>query len=260
MPFTISHAAAAYPFRRTRLVLSAVIVGCMAPDFEYFLHAGMYGRESHNLRGAFTFALPISLIVLVVFHSLLKKPLSALLPRAIQERIVFREFRFWPLSRLLLIAASILVGIATHLLWDSFTHDHQWAVEHIAWLRTEVTMFHRVVGYYKFLQLASTLFGLWLLYWWLKKWYRTQPRQSQPVFPMTAFGKMGAIATMTVTAGVIAFWRAMILAAPRPILSGRFLTNSIVAFISVFCVELVLFGIVVRILMKDNAEVSEVRS
>lgn len=254
MPFTISHAAAAYPFRRTKLVLSAVIVGCMAPDFEYFLHAGMYGRESHNLRGAFTFALPISLIVLVVFHSLLKRPLSALLPRGVQERMVFHEFRFWPLSRLLLIAASILVGVGTHLLWDSFTHDHQWAVEHIAWLRNEVTMFHRVIGYHKFFQLASTLFGLWVLYWWVKKWYRTQPRQSAPVFPMSASGKIGAIAMMTVIAGVLAFWRAQILAAPRPILSGRFLTNSIVAFISVFCVELLLFGIGVRVLMKDASE------
>jgi hypothetical protein len=40
MPFTLSHAAAALLFRRTRLVLSAVVVGCCAPDFVYFLEFG----------------------------------------------------------------------------------------------------------------------------------------------------------------------------------------------------------------------------
>ena len=37
MPFTLSHAAAALPFRRTRLIKSALVIGCFAPDFEYFI-------------------------------------------------------------------------------------------------------------------------------------------------------------------------------------------------------------------------------
>ena len=135
MPFTISHAAAAIPFRRTKLVLSALVIGCMAPDFEYFLHAGMYGRESHNVRGALEFALPATLILLVVFHALLKRPIVALLPRVIQERVVLQQFKFRPFSRFLLILASALIGIATHLLWDSFTHADGWAVRHFVWLR-----------------------------------------------------------------------------------------------------------------------------
>src|SRR5690242_6024991 len=99
MPFTISHAAAASPFRRTRLVLSALIVGTMAPDFEYFMHGRIIGRLSHNLQGAFEFCLPASLIVLAVFHWILKRPVVALLPNSVQRCIVFRDFDFWPLSR-----------------------------------------------------------------------------------------------------------------------------------------------------------------
>ena len=133
MPFTISHAAAAIPFRRTRLVLSALIVGTMAPDFEYFMHGRIIGRLSHNLQGAFEFCLPASLIVLAVFHWILKRPVVALLPNSVQRRIVFRDFDFWPLSRFLLICASILIGIATHLVWDNFTHSGRWAVEQIVW-------------------------------------------------------------------------------------------------------------------------------
>ena len=39
MPFTLSHAAAALPFRRTRLVMSALVFGCFAPDLEYSVAA-----------------------------------------------------------------------------------------------------------------------------------------------------------------------------------------------------------------------------
>src|SRR4051812_20670876 len=112
MPFTFSHAAAAYPFRRTRLVLSAVIIGSMAPDFEYFLHGRMTSRWSHNLHGAFEFSLPASLVVLAIFHWILKRPVLTLFPRALQERVVLEPFPFWPLSRFLMIAFSTLVGIA----------------------------------------------------------------------------------------------------------------------------------------------------
>src|SRR5579871_128427 len=36
VPFTVSHAAAALPFRRARLVTSALVVGTMAPDSSTF--------------------------------------------------------------------------------------------------------------------------------------------------------------------------------------------------------------------------------
>ncbi len=36
MPWTVSHPAAAAPFARWGLVLSALVVGSMAPDFVYF--------------------------------------------------------------------------------------------------------------------------------------------------------------------------------------------------------------------------------
>jgi Domain of unknown function (DUF4184) len=50
MPFTASHAAA-LPLRRARLATSALVVGTMAPDFEWdsFTHAGTYPYAHRSL-------------------------------------------------------------------------------------------------------------------------------------------------------------------------------------------------------------------
>lgn len=255
MPFTISHAAAAIPFRRTRLVFSALIVGSMAPDFEYFLHAGMYGREAHNLQGAFAFALPATLIVLVVFHTLLKRPIVALLPRTVQERIVLEEFSFWPVKRLLLVAVSGLVGIALHLLWDSFTHEDGIVVEHFAWFHEKTVVLGRVMSNYKVAQNASTLLGLALLALWFLHWYRTQPRHALPVATFSPPTKVVSILGMISVAALLADVRAHQLAGPATF-GGSFIGNIVVAFVSIFCLELLLFAIAMRSRIDKGGQVA----
>ena len=86
MPFTLSHAAAALPFRKTRLEMSALVTGCFAPDFSYFMFVIPHGLIGHTLSGTFVFDLPLSLIVLWLFHAYMKQPLSMLLPTGIRRR------------------------------------------------------------------------------------------------------------------------------------------------------------------------------
>jgi hypothetical protein len=245
MPFTISHAAAAIPFRRTRLVLSALIVGCMAPDFEYFLHGRISSRWSHNLHGAFEFALPASLLVLAVFHWIVKRPVSALLPRSVQRRVVFEEFKFWPLSRLPMIVLSILIGIGTHLLWDNFTHNGRWVVEHIAWFHRTTTVLGRSMQYYKLAQHVSTVVGLVLLCLWFLDWYRRQPEHDLPVYSLSAAAKFIIVTVMLAVAGLLGLARALTLPTPRP-LSAVFVGNAVVAFVSITLLELLIFSLAIR--------------
>ena len=94
MPFTLSHAAAALPFRRTRLIMSAVVVGCLAPDFEYFIPFAHHGGYGHTLAGAFEFDLPLGLAVLWLFHRYAKEPLAACLPEGARERIASQPLRY----------------------------------------------------------------------------------------------------------------------------------------------------------------------
>lgn len=124
VPFTLAHSAAALPLRRLRLVLSALVIGTLAPDFEYFLHFSPSGRFGHTLLGSLVLTLPLALLVLWIFHAIVKIPVIHLLPNAIQRRLhdhVY-EFRFRGVSRSLLIVVSVLLGIATHLVWDAFTY------------------------------------------------------------------------------------------------------------------------------------------
>lgn len=245
MPFTISHAAAAIPFRRTRLLLSALIVGTMAPDFEYFIHGRLIGRLSHNLQGAFEFCLPVSLIVLAVFHWILKRPVVALLPRSVQQRIVFHEFHFWPLSRLFLIVLSILIGIATHLAWDNFTHSGRWAVEHITWFQQTTTLFGYSLVNYKVAQDVSTLLGLALLTAWFAHWYRTQPLHDLPIYSLSSRAKFLIVTVIVAVATALGLVRALILLGSKPI-SAVFIGNLVVATVSTALLELLIFSLVIR--------------
>jgi len=176
VPFTPAHAAAALPFRHTRLIPSALIIGTMAPDFEYFLRLAPSSGYGHTLIGAITLTLPLGLLVLWLFQISVKPLAISLMPRDLQLRLLgsLARFSFLGTSRLPLILASLLVGIATHLAWDNFTHPHTWLNRHWAFLQDLSTL--PIVGpvpHYKILQHLSTLLGLGLLCAWFANWYRT---------------------------------------------------------------------------------------
>jgi hypothetical protein len=183
VPFTLAHAAAAYPLRRTRLVLSALVFGTFAPDLEFFFRFAPKGPFGHTTRGLFLFCLPAAFGVFWIFHDLVKEPLAALMPRALRVRITPGVY---PMSlrrplQLLLVLVSILIGAISHILWDSFTHARYWPGRHVPLLR-EAFLLPLVgeVHTYKLLQYASTIFGLVVLLLWLRHWVRTAPVQWHP--------------------------------------------------------------------------------
>ena len=188
MPFTLSHAAAAWPFRKTRLEMPALVIGCFAPDFAYFLFIP-YGLFAHSLQGMFLIDLPVSLAVLWLFYACVRQPLSMLLPNGIRMRLkqVKDDYSFRPLARLVLIVVSILIGTATHILWDSFTHTFYWPYRHWSFLSEVVHVsFAGNMQMYKVLQYASTLFGLVFMAIWIWCWYRaTKPIESPVAKPYT---------------------------------------------------------------------------
>ena len=142
MPFTLSHAAVAAPLARRGLLLSALVAGSMAPDFEFFLRLSLLSRWGHTPSGIFLFSLPAGLAALWLFHAVLKAPLLALLPPALQAALApaAARFRFGPTRRFARILLSLLVGSLTHALFDSITHESAPAVQLIPWLRTTVAV------------------------------------------------------------------------------------------------------------------------
>lgn len=176
VPFTLAHGAAALPFRRSRLIISGVVVGTFAPDFEYFLRLNPGGTYGHKPAGMFLFTLPAGLVFLWLFHRFVKVSAVALLPDGWQRRLIpyLHEFRFGGAARFALIAVSVFVGALTHVAWDQFTHKHTRLYRHWAILRQAVRL--PVLGLYPLtsvLQHGSTLIGLAILAIWLAHWYRT---------------------------------------------------------------------------------------
>jgi hypothetical protein len=179
MPFTIAHPAVVVPIFKTypkSLVLSALVIGSMSPDFEYFLRLKLETRWSHTPLGVFTFCLPVSLIVLWIYHTLQKDALVLLLPDIIQNRLFpfCGRFDFGGIKQFFIICFSIIIGASTHLIWDGFTHSNGFLVEWCDFLRlTVVSTENFQLKLYQLFQDVSTLCGLSFLGLWC--WKTTTP-------------------------------------------------------------------------------------
>lgn len=196
--------------RRSQLVLSAVVVGSMAPDFEYFLRLSPGGGWGHTIAGALCLSLPLGLAVLWLFHRFARLPIVALLPKNLECRLgpYLQPFRFR--GRFVLIIVSLLAGIATHLLWDSFTHSHMWLYRHWAFLHGYVPVPpFGSVRTYKFLQYISSIAGLLCLAIWFMHSYRDTPPGPQPLrATFTSSQKVLIVAVMLALSAAGGFLRA----------------------------------------------------
>jgi len=251
MPFTPAHVAAAFPFRRSRLIWSALIVGTIAPDLEYFIRLSPGGGYSHTLAGSFVLTLPLAILTLWLFHAFVKAAFVELLPHGFRCRLVnvVGEFRFGGAARFAVIVASLMIGILTHLVWDSFTHSNTWLCRTWPPLRHPVGVwFIGAMPVYKLLQYASTIVGLTVLLIWIAAWYRNtevcNPRQGDPqnAWPLRKIMTLVAIAAIALLGAI---FRA--LAAPgvrsNHIVSGRFAGPLVVTMIALIWWQLVLLGI-----------------
>ncbi len=185
MPFTFSHPAAVIPLAKNRgLVLSALVIGSMAPDVESFLHLSTDVAFAHSPRGLFLFCIPAGAAIFLLFHLLLRRPLLSLLPVAHQRRL--HRVETPPLdtiSRWGIILLSIWIGAVTHVLWDAATHEYGWFVQRWPALQAPVVAVqdHRI-RLYTLLQHGGTLAGGIFLIHWYRRWYRrTHPSPSPPV-------------------------------------------------------------------------------
>src|SRR5262249_173830 len=172
MPFTPAHAAAAWPLHKAlpRLPLSALIIGALSPDFEFFLPLAPITRWAHKPAGLLLFGLPVSIAVWFVFKQIVRPALVDLLPSGL-GRALRPPSASWAGALL-----AVALGALTHVAWDGFTHEHDWAV--VAWplLRAEVapTVMPRL-RLYNVLQQLSTLGGLTAIVIWATSWGRSQP-------------------------------------------------------------------------------------
>lgn len=264
MPFTLSHAAAALPFRKLKPVWPALVIGTLAPDFEYFLRLSDEDRMGHHFPGVLIFSLPLAFLVFWLFVSFVRQPIVELLPLGVQQRLpspVRRQST--PGWRGFAMAFGwIVCGIATHLAWDWCTHPHTWIWDNWGLLRQHVAIpFHRPVIMNKLVQLASSLFGLAALAAWFANWY-TSTAPAREVHPnLTSSTRASIVAIMT----GVAFGAGYPLASARvsyldpPMNPLNLAATTTEAVILLFSIQLLLYGIVRTYVTRPPRQPRELR-
>jgi hypothetical protein len=168
MPFTLAHPAITLPFTRSRLIsTTAIVIGSMIPDVEYFITMGEDCHNSHTWQLALCAYLPLTCIIAYIFHSFIRRDLIRNLPRHVQKRMSgLNNFNFLRSVRQspLVFLSSAILGIASHFLWDSLTHRHTPITEPFDTFYSMSIAIHGVEhSMQMYLQYISSVFGLCIM-------------------------------------------------------------------------------------------------
>ncbi|WP_028545376.1 DUF4184 family protein [Paenibacillus taiwanensis] len=164
MPFTLAHPAAVVPLykRKHMFCFTALVLGSMAPDFEYFIYFEPHGLIGHSWLGFLYFNLPLVFICSYLYHRIVKRILIPHLPEPIPTWYRTHAVLSWEIHSLYSVIRfvySALLGMTTHVLWDAFTHVQGYAVTRIPLLAASLEIGPWHVPLYKLAQHGSTLIG-----------------------------------------------------------------------------------------------------
>lgn len=169
MPFTISHVAAILPLRgrgERGLPLAALAAGSMSPDLPYFqpfVDWRLMSPPTHGVTGILTWDLLFGMAMWTAWRAG-AAPLHDLVPDPIRNR--WRPAG-WPANphAWLLVIVAVLVGAATHVLWDEFTHAGRFGATQIPAIGADYPMAWGPFPGYRLLQYASGVIGLAVVAW-----------------------------------------------------------------------------------------------
>lgn len=238
MPFTFAHPLAVLPLLKKRYFsATGLIAGSLAPDFESFLRMKSSNEHGHTLSGMFYFDLPISLIIALLFHLVLKESLIANSPAFLQQRFIeLRKFNFWNYLKknYWIFLYSVLIGSATHLLWDSFTHGGGVLAKQVPLIMTVKVPFQGVhYPLWYTLQNISSILGLSIVLIYV---FRLKPHVVQVSNPSGFFW-------LTLTTVTLAGFYLRYTFGERMSFG-----NTVVALVSVFLLGLLITALIFRIL------------
>jgi hypothetical protein len=208
VPFTLSHPAAVWLLRGTRLPVAALVAGSMAPDLPMFLRVRGAYDFTHSPLGAVTADLAVSLVGVACWFALLRDPVVDLCPAGLRGR--FTATARYTAGQWRLAVPAAVLGTVTHLTWDSFTHAGRWGARHVGWL-------HQAHGGHsgaEWAQYGSSVLGLVLVALWALLTVARLPRSARPAtVPALGVRALAVVVLVTVGSGVAA---AITTAAPGP--------------------------------------------
>jgi hypothetical protein len=261
MPFTLSHVAAVVPAYRplARLHLfSAAVIGSMAPDFGVLLPESLARWQTHSLQALFSFCLPTGLLAWWVTQRLIKPAALEVLPDGAWARARSQHppCSPWSLRAWAGAAAGILLGAATHLIWDAFTHEDARGVRMLAVLdEYGPGIAGHPLRLYAWLQYGSSVIGLVVLCGALALWLRHAPAPVPPPRRRLArserLGWVFAYALVPVLALAWTFTRQFMAGHP-PWLSGWAIGRDAAAFLRGGALALVAVSLSLRLRLRST--------
>lgn len=217
LPFTLSHPAAVLPLMRRPFIPAALVAGAVAPDVPYFLaRLGVsetspqdwYGpllnaTETHSFDAGLLVGLPLA-VGLVAVYRMLRAPVTALLQSGLGLPEAERAPGLRARARhVMWLLVSALIGIASHLAWDSFTHGDGFLVTHVEALRASALGGLTVA---RLLQYVSTVFGLALVgrhLWRRRDRLRSQGGTVARLGPVMRWSVVGLLILSPVLGGAV---------------------------------------------------------
>jgi hypothetical protein len=202
MPFTVSHVAAVLPFARTPLLPAALAIGAMGPDLFTYLPLPVEREFAHSWQGMLTVDLAFGIVVFLLWQLVFRRPVIDFAPRWVRSRM--RPSDWKPTTRrqwvafVALLPASVLLGTATHIIWDNLTHPGA-PGSGIGVLTAELGP---LTGY-DWLQYLSSLFGLLVLVWFVRRWARRTPPVEPPPSPISERFRHGSWIAVVATGIVV---------------------------------------------------------
>ena len=185
MPFTPSHAVVALPFVRTPLVPAAIAIGAMTPDLPLFVRGfGVSYPFTHTYENIVWTAI-IALGLFLLWRVVLRPVATELSPGWVARRLpddwnmpaadavneALGIGQRW--TRAVALAASLLIGVLSHIVWDEFTHEGRLGLQ----LLPAIAEQWGPLQGFTWLQHGSSVAGLVIIAIWAALWLRrARPR------------------------------------------------------------------------------------
>jgi len=165
MPFTFSHPAIVLPLKKIAgetLSLTGLIIGSLTPDFEYFIRMSVRSIYSHTVFGLFWFDLPFGLLLTFIYHLVVRDPLISQLPEILNRKLSTFKYFDWLAyfkQNWVIVLVSILIGAASHIFWDDFTHPSGYFVGRFGFLQHKIAFGNVRIPVFTILQHLSSIVG-----------------------------------------------------------------------------------------------------
>lgn len=171
MPFTLAHTVIASPISKlsnNTLPIAALAIGSMTPDL-FRLFSNSLGLETHTWSAIFHANLPLGLAFCCLWYGLFRPTLYTCL--ALKDDLNISSFLSF-LKFVMVICIALILGNATHVLWDGFTHLDSRTLIHSSILESSISLFNREYSYYFILQILSSALPLPVIFYMIHQYYK----------------------------------------------------------------------------------------